>query len=476
MRRDMTPPRLRTRDLTGTCESSPCPASPTSVAFLALGSGQIPPTPTLNEAPLITGMQGGVSSTDAAIWMVNIMIGSGVLNVPYGFKLSGYSAMVLLCLVILATSFTAKCIGHALQLAMDDTDDEKLPPAQCRDYVFLAHKICGDARWVPRVIAVVTFCELYFAMTTFMVMNAVNANALIPEMSISVGVFFSCAATQMLTMLPPWALAAISHGAAVCLCMAAASLVASAAITPQWALPSLDEPLQDIGETGVCHLLANMARTVGLFVFCFAGHPCFPLVRESMARPQKEFPKAVNLSFLACLLYYGGLGLLAYAAYGDSLQVAFTLNIGQDLEGHPLQGTLAALLRPLAKAGMLFKVLLQGPSIANAMMSIVCIDDGSSPDSSRRYALCSAGLFVALLGGALFCRRSLAALASLTGSLLSMTVSVFFPSCCLLALSGWRATPGSLRVKIIGVLIFGTIFGITGTAVAVKDILTGRRQ
>ena len=49
--------------------------------------------------------------------LANTMVGSGVLAVPYAFRLTSYWAVALLLLVVALTAFTACLIGDALKLS-----------------------------------------------------------------------------------------------------------------------------------------------------------------------------------------------------------------------------------------------------------------------------------------------------------------------------------------------------------------------
>lgn len=44
-------------------------------------------------------------------------------------------------------------------------------------------------------------------------------------------------------------------------------------------------------------------KAYGLFIFCFAGHPCFPALHENM-RQAKQWTGCVALSFCIAALYY----------------------------------------------------------------------------------------------------------------------------------------------------------------------------
>lgn len=57
-----------------------------------------------------------MSSCETIFNLASTMVGSGVLAVPYAFRLTSYWAVALLLLVVAFTAFTACLIGESLQL------------------------------------------------------------------------------------------------------------------------------------------------------------------------------------------------------------------------------------------------------------------------------------------------------------------------------------------------------------------------
>ncbi|CAK0886585.1 unnamed protein product [Prorocentrum cordatum] len=85
-----------------------------------------------------------------------------------------------------------------------------------------------------------------------------------------------------------------------------------------FSMPSWANPYNHLGQPALVQL-RNVPRSVGIIVFCFAGHPCFPIVHECMRDPRR-WRASVGFTFLLALLFYGGLGVFGYLVFGGSLE------------------------------------------------------------------------------------------------------------------------------------------------------------
>eukprot|EP00439_Symbiodinium_sp_Y106_P052350 s743_g7.t1 len=202
-----------------------------------------------------------------------IVLGVGVLSIPYAFRLSGYVSILLILVTILVTAQTGVFIGSALQLASRSPQAASVPP-RGRDFTFLAYVGFGGRG--AALIAFVTSVEVWFALVTFMVMNGVNVSVVFPEVGAGVASVTSCVLAVVMVFIPMRVYSYLSVVASLALAVAAVALVAAAFTMREWANPydhlGLDALLQ----------LQNIPRSVGIIVFCFAGHPCFPVVYECM--------------------------------------------------------------------------------------------------------------------------------------------------------------------------------------------------
>mmetsp|Transcript_1026 Transcript_1026/g.3194 ORF Transcript_1026/g.3194 Transcript_1026/m.3194 type:complete len:519 (+) Transcript_1026:61-1617(+) len=402
-----------------------------------------------------------LSTPEAVFNLANTVLGVGVLSVPYAFRLSGYSTLLLVLLTIAVTSRTAGFIGEALVLAARSPGAAAVP-RKGRDFIFLAHVAFG-----PRgraVIGAITSLEIWFALVTFMVMNGVNASLIWPGLGCSPAIIASCVLAALTVFVPMRFFSYLSLVSSLSLAAAAVSMVGAALTMPSWA-----NPYDHLGIPALLQL-QNMPRSVGIIVFCFAGHPCFPVVHECM-RDRGAWNSSVGITFLLAAAYYGGLGVFGYLVFGQDLAASFTMNLAQ------LQGTV--LFRLASAVAFLVKIQLTAPLLMNAIIVSFWAPAVGAPEWPPGRVLALAMLTVATGLTASAFSNDVAAVASLTGSLFTMTTSVIFPALVhlrLVELFGARERRLRAELPHLLVLAFGFVMAIAGTALTVRDLVGARTR
>merc|ERR1711963_1257478 len=92
-----------------------------------------------------------------------------------------------------------------------------------------------------------------------------------------------------------------------CMLSGATALVAASSKLEKWAEPDwTGQALID---------WHNIPRSVGIIVFCFAGHPCFPAISTRMSSPP-SWNFCIDISFLCAAVYYGAFGYLGFIVFG----------------------------------------------------------------------------------------------------------------------------------------------------------------
>lgn len=396
-----------------------------------------------------------LSLREAVFNLSNTVLGVGVLSVPYAFRLSGYFSIVLVVVVIAVTARTAMFIGAALVLA------ERSPvaasvPRRGRDFAFLAHVAFGDLGRV--VIGAVTSLEIWFALVTFMVMNGVNASLVWPGISRAEAILLSSLLSAALVFVPMRVFSYLSLVSTLSLLVAMGAMLAAALTMLAWA-----NPYDHIGQPALIQL-QNFPRSVGIIVFCFAGHPCFPIVHECMVERSK-WRASVYITFLLAFLYYGGLGVFGYLVFGMDLAASFTENLAQ-LEN-------ALLCRSVSAIAFFVKIQLTAPLLMNAILVSIWAPRAGEPEWPAERLLALAALMAVTALTAVAFSDDIAVIASLTGSLFTMMTSVLFPTVAHLRLAEMMESNGSRssRVPHFLVIAFGVVMAVLGTAFAVKDML-----
>jgi len=398
-----------------------------------------------------------LSLSEAVFNLANTVLGVGVLSIPYAFRLSGYVSILLILVTILVTAQTGVFIGSALQLASRSPQAASVPP-RGRDFTFLAYVGFGGRG--AALIAFVTSVEVWFALVTFMVMNGVNVSVVFPEVGAGVASVTSCVLAVVMVFIPMRVYSYLSVVASLALAVAAVALVAAAFTMREWANPydhlGLDALLQ----------LQNIPRSVGIIVFCFAGHPCFPVVYECMKEPRR-WQSSISLTFFLAFVYYGGLGVFGYLVFGEGLEASVTKNLASLPQ--------ARFFRHMSALAFVVKIQLTAPVLMNAILVSLWPPSEMGPEWTRGRIVALFALTAATALTALLFSSEIAVVAALTGSLFTMATSVMFPAAVHLRLAAKFGEVKSLFSRAylphLAVLVFGVVMAATGTYLSVMDMV-----
>lgn len=383
-----------------------------------------------------------MSSCETIFNLANTMVGSGVLAVPYAFRLTSYWAVPLLLLVVAFTAFTACLIGESLQLARFRHGTWT---SQHRDFTFLAEVSCGLRG--KYLVAVATALELWVAVVTFLVMSGSNVQGLLGVDELHAVLVCTLLSTVMI-FIPLRVYAYVSLASLIALLIASVAFVADLMMTPNWSFPEPRDP--EIGD---------VFRAYGLFIFCFAGHPCFPALHEGM-REVKQWTNCVALSFCIAALYYVALGLAAFIVLGTELHPVFTKDMRSGVLGQ------------MTVAFFAVKIQLTTPVLLRVVLvSMQIWPEGMATRKEFLQSFLPAAVVIFLTGAsACFLAQKVAALASFAGALLVNLTSVVTPAVMYMRLAASSKTDQVKRLFCGFLVVFGLITAVAGTYLAVVDI------
>jgi len=246
--------------------------------------------------------------------------------------------------------------------------------------------------------------------------------------------------------------------ASIALALAGLAVVAAALTMEEWA-----NPYNHMGEPALVQL-QNIPRSIGIIVFCFAGHPCFPIVYECMKEPQ-YWRTSVYVTFCMAFMYYGGLGVFGYLVFGQDLQASVTQNV----ELLPQ----AWLFRQLAFFCFAVKIQCTAPLPLNAIMVALWRPEGPREWTPGRLLALIVLTSVTAITAVVFSKQ-VAVVAALTGSLFTMSTAVLFPAAidlCLACRYEDRTFFSAQHLMHLLVLIFGVIIAVTGTYLSMLDLV-----
>ncbi|KAL7532872.1 hypothetical protein ACHAXR_004904 [Thalassiosira sp. AJA248-18] len=399
--------------------------------------------------------------------MANILMGVGMLGLPYVFKSAGWigggCVTVGFCLVTWRTSYY---LGRELNgdprpvhLFNSDSTDNTLTRMRkpITSFPAIAREAFGDNGCI--CLSAVLYFELFSCLSIFFVSLGDHLHLLFPSisqsrhMTIVAGILILPSAL----LRTPKLLSYLSMVGTVATVAVVLSVVLSALVM-----------FSTVGEAGSerdhkLYSTGGLPLALGIVAYCFSGHAIVPSIYQSMRRPQ-EFERMIDLTYgvvlLSCLL----VAVSGYYMFGDDVEDQITLSLEKESENAgPLMSALTWLMIltaiskftltmfPLALG---FEEMLTGILPSDLAMELV--------DSAVKIIL----IFLALAVAIFF--PSFSFLCSLVGLICTMIVSVIFPALAHLKLFGSSL---STLDKIIDwcLVVGGSVVAIVGTIATLKE-------
>jgi len=415
------------------------------------------------QAPLSGFWQSVFNST-------NLLMGVGLLSLPYACRLAGWMGVPILLLLAGMTNYTAKIIGEI----MDYQPSQKLRDGPG------AYAIMGFAD-----MGSVAFGDVgkYFMFTIFFIETAgyacvyiiIEAENLKSQL-MSWDAFSSFQQTDWLLLstvvfLPPmWLpnLSVLSYMSAFGVLSSLTLLfgvVLEGAIgvapnkqycvephcTGSWIHPSPTTP----------YIFSDLPIVIGLVMVGFAGHAVFPTIRNDMMN-KAHYNSMVDVTYCMVLSAYLGICVAGYMMFGSFAEEQITLNLGKGVISHII--IWMVISNPICKYPLDMAPITFG---LEAFFQIAF----KIPYNSWLFTFVSLTIrttLVFLSLAAVVAVPSFAVMVSLLGSLGSFTICVTFPCACYLKLF-W--TELSLPIKCMNIVF--VICGAAGSIVGVYQTVAG---
>jgi len=143
--------------------------------------------------------EGGKKMTtyETSLNLVNTVVGTAVLSLPYTFGLTSYWTILLLFLCTGITTFTASIIGEELKMTRQI---ELAAEPTSRDYTYLAEVAFGS--WGRGIVMVITVVELWFCSVATLVLNGNNIHSLLHMLTESEAVLICTLVCGMMISIP----------------------------------------------------------------------------------------------------------------------------------------------------------------------------------------------------------------------------------------------------------------------------------
>ncbi|KAG9454630.1 hypothetical protein H6P81_007534 [Aristolochia fimbriata] len=295
-------------DLANKSFSSPAPRSASRLSFT---TSALVHNSFLHE-PLIKGPP-KCSYAQSVFNGINVMCGVGLLSTPYAIKQGGWLGLF----VLFAFSLIACYTGVLLKRCLETNRDLHTFP----DIAQLAFGTHGRL-----LISILLYAELYAACVEFIILMGDNLSSVFPDVHVNLDLvnlnsqqLFSILAT--LAVLPTAWLRNLSFMSY----LSAGGVIASILVVLCLLWVGV---IDGVGfhPSGTALDIANLPVALGLYGFCYAGHPLFPNIYLSMQNPS-DFPSVLLLSFIICTVLYSGVAVTGFLMFGEAIESQFTLNM-----------------------------------------------------------------------------------------------------------------------------------------------------
>ncbi|CAO3640874.1 unnamed protein product [Cunninghamella blakesleeana] len=401
-------------------------------------------------ASLISQPQTSLRSTftQSIFNSLNVLIGIGILTLPYAFCLSGwFYGLLILSFCCLSTNYTAKVLIRCLNAHPID--------GGAATYSDIGAVAFGDRG--RSFIGFVFILELITIGIAMVVLLGDAIQSLYPSVTMISSRLFSFFILTPTLFFPIRKLAYASFiGILSCFCLL--FIVLYDGISK----PSYPGSLWEMAPTEVLpSKLYSIPLCFGLAMSCFAGHAVFPSIYRDMDDP-KKYNKVVDISYFITITMYLLMAWAGYSMFGTETMKEITQNLATTIGyNRLLNGAILWLvfLTPIAKYGVMMNPLQM--VWEHWLLSKVQSQSWSSTSKtlftwSSKVILHGIIVFIAIVFPA-FDR-----VMSLLGALFSYSISVIFPLACHLKLFG-HSLPTHKYILDWAILSISCIIAILGT-------------
>eukprot|EP00210_Caulerpa_lentillifera_P006664 g6367.t1 len=389
---------------------------------------------------------------------VNILMGVGLLSIPFALKEGGWASLGVLAAIWTGTNYTGKILIKCQEVDRQKTLQNPNSNATGLGKLLTSYEDVGERAFGQpgrQFITTVLYAELLGTCTLFYILFGDHMHFLLSQV---LGPLMDIPSKEQL------------------MAMSAALFIPTTWLPDLNALSSFGilGMMSSIGVTGLVlyELIqhgANWADTIpidmvtlpgsfGLLAFVFAGHAVFPSIYSSM-KDKDKFPKMLNTSYMivgaTCLF----MGVAGYLLYGSNTLEEITLNLPSGMLS--LAATSLILVSPFAKFGLTLEPVARG---VDKKLNLSMRNSTSILARVNRTALGCGCLFMATQ------IPFFGQFMSVVGSFLTLTISVIFPSLCYMKLYG-ADLKSTEKLMNYSVVALGVACAVSGTWTAVNEVI-----
>lgn len=385
-------------------------------------------------------VKGNSSFSQAVVNILNLMLGVGLLSIPFALSQSGWIGLCVLWFFTFITNYTGKALVDCHTVVQQRQGGKRI------GYEDIAEAAFGSIG--RKLVSAIMYTELFGTCCLLSIFQGDNFFKLLGDSFASSpkGYMLLGALAIIPTMWLPdlKALSALGVVGVCCICTVAISVVATL-LTGNYVA----------GTETTLASWQTLPLVFGILVFVHSGHGVFPSVRASMKDPDR-FPQVLNTAFIIVALLCTTIGACGYYMYGGGVADIVVFNMSGALASLV---SVALLLVPVAK----FPITLE--PVAAAALKLIT-GGGVVPAPVRLIVRTLLAMLVVVSACTL---PFLASLMSFLGACLTVSISVILPPACQLVLRrGQLSTPHVAWNA--AVMALGGVCMVTGTMAAARNL------
>eukprot|EP00873_Tetraselmis_striata_P016271 jgi/Tetstr1/436535/TSEL_025360.t1 len=386
----------------------------------------------------------GSTFFQAVLNVMNILMGVGLLSIPYALGKSGWLGLVVLAFLGVMTNYSGKALVEAHNVVKTQSGKRIV------GYEDIAEAALGKfGRAIVSGMVYVELsgtCALLFILQGDNLMNLLGAKVFAAKKA----AMFAAAAVIIPTVWLP-NVTALSY-------LGFLGVLATGAVVGTVIYTFLSGSFVAGASTALVHP-TTLPLTFGIMAFVYAGHGVFPSIQASMKQP-KDFSKVLNTAYVFVGSFCGLIGALGYYMYGSSAADVIIFSLPA--------GPLALLCSCLVMINPITKYALTQEPVAAAVQSKL---GNMVPESIRRVSIRTLLSFF-ILGAAMYVPY-LAMVMSLIGSVLTISISVILPALLHLKLCHNGNIPDATQFSKVWdyvCIVVGIICAVSGTFAALQGL------
>lgn len=376
---------------------------------------------------------------------LNALSGVGLLSIPYALAEGGWSSLLLLLFVSMVCCYT----GQLLQKCMGASSD------------VLGYPEIGALAFGAKgrfAVSAIMYVELYLVAIGFLILEGDNLDKLFPGTSLNLGAGLLISGKHLFVVLAGIVILPTTwlRNLGVLAYVSASGVLASVVLLFCLLWAAVVDGVGFQGKGTVLNF-SGLPTALGLYIFCYGGHPVFPTLCNSMHEKNK-FSKVLVVCFVVSTLNFGSVAILGYLMYGDDVESQFTLNLPEGKLSSKL-AIYTALINPFSKYALMVT------PVATAIEEKLLASNQRFVHILVRTFIVISTVIIALT------IPFFADLMALVGSLLIVMASMLLPCICYLKILGTASCSRAEVALMVIIIILGSLVAASGTYFSLQKII-----